>query len=142
MRAPLATVFRTVADVTEFRKAIPHIVNVEFLSAEKLGKGTRFRETRLMNGRRVTTELNVVDYVENDYIRLKANKNGTLWDTVFAVREENGLTRLSLVLDAKPYEWLPQLMSSMWSGILKQAMENDMDEVRKYCENASAASAP
>jgi hypothetical protein len=68
--APVETVFRTVADITHFSRAIPHIVNVEFLSAVRSGVGTRFRETRRTNGREMSTELEVTEYAANDRVRI------------------------------------------------------------------------
>ena len=53
--APIERVFNAVADITEFSKALPHIVNVEFLTDSRLGVGTRFRETRLMRGKEAIT---------------------------------------------------------------------------------------
>lgn len=45
--APVGVLFRAVADITQFSRATPHIVNVEFLTGRRSGVGTGFRETRL-----------------------------------------------------------------------------------------------
>jgi uncharacterized protein YndB with AHSA1/START domain len=50
IRAPVDLVFQTVADIRRFSQALPHVVKVEFLSDARTGVGTRFRETRLING--------------------------------------------------------------------------------------------
>ena len=68
--APIDLVFQTVADERRLSQALPHIVKVEFLSDVKAGVGTRFRETRLMNGKEATTELEVTEFVENERVRL------------------------------------------------------------------------
>jgi hypothetical protein len=47
IEAPLEEVFETVADAEGFARAIPEILEVEFLSETRGGVGTRFRETRL-----------------------------------------------------------------------------------------------
>ena len=70
--APIDLVFETGADERRFSQALPHIVKVEFLSDVKVGIGTRFRETRLMNGKETTTELEVAEFVENERVRLVA----------------------------------------------------------------------
>ncbi len=57
INASIDLVFKTVSDINNFSKAIPDIINVEFLSNVKSGIGTRFRETRLMNGKEAMTEL-------------------------------------------------------------------------------------
>ena len=68
--APIEKVFAAVSDVRNFSEAVPHIVKVEFLTDQKTGVGTRFRETRLMGGKEASTELEVTEYVENDRVRI------------------------------------------------------------------------
>jgi len=60
------------AHIDNFRKAVPGITSVEFLSETRSGVGTRFRETRVMNGREATVELEVTEFVENDLDAVKA----------------------------------------------------------------------
>ena len=133
--APLELVFTTVADITQFRQAIPHIVNVEFLSATRSGVGTRFRETRLMNGKEMPTELEVTEYVKNDRIRLVADSHGTIWDTLFTVRSDQGRTELTMVMEAKGYKLLAKIMNLLICRLVAKAVEQDMDSVKTFCEN-------
>ncbi|MDV6028883.1 MAG: SRPBCC family protein [Phycisphaera sp. RhM] len=64
IQAPLTVVFQTVSDVRNFRKAVPHITDVEFLSEQQHRVGTRFRETRLMKDREQSVELEVAEFVD------------------------------------------------------------------------------
>jgi hypothetical protein len=75
--APIDVVFNTVAHFQQFSAALPHIVNFEFLSDSETGIGTRFRETRVMNGKDMDTELEVVEYVLNDHTRTVPDSHGT-----------------------------------------------------------------
>ncbi len=86
INAPLEKVFSTLADIRQFSQAIPHITDVQILSAQQQGLGTRFRETRIMKGKEFQTELVVTEYVENERIRLVANAHGTIWDSTFTVQ--------------------------------------------------------
>lgn len=65
INAPVDLVFETVADIRNFSKAVPDIVDVEFLSGQKSGVGTRFKETSEINGREASTELEITEYKEN-----------------------------------------------------------------------------
>ena len=134
IQAPIDRVFKTVADIRQFSQAIPHIVNVEFLSDAKSGVGTRFRETRVVKGKKVTTELEVTEYVENSYIRLVADSHGTVWDTLFTVKPEQQHTALLLVMDARPHKLLPRIMNPLISPMIRKAVEHDMDAVKAFCE--------
>ena len=136
IEAPIGDVFNTVADISRFSEAIPHIVNVEFLGDQQTGVGTRFRETRLMHGKEVATELEVTEYVENNRVRIVADSHGTVWDTVFTVTEENGGTLLTMTMEARPYKLSAKLMNPMIGGMIAKAVEADMDCVEKRCEAA------
>ena len=132
--APIEKVFRTVAHIEEFSKAIPHIVNVEILSDVKTGVGTRFRETRLLKGEEAQADLEVTEYAENDRIRLVADSHDTVWDTVFTVREQGAATELTMVMEAKPQGLLAKLAAPMMMGMVKKLVEADMDSVKAHCE--------
>jgi carbon monoxide dehydrogenase subunit G len=135
INASVEKVFDTIAHIENFSKAVPHIVNVEFLTDSKRGTGTRFRETRIMRGKEASTELEVTEYVENDRVRIVADTHGTVWDTVFTVKPGDGGALLEMVMDAKPGGMTAQLMNMAMKGMLQKALEADMEAVRAYCES-------
>jgi hypothetical protein len=137
IKAPVDLVFKTIADIRNFSKAVPNIVNVEFLSDQKSGVGTRFRETRDMNGKESSTELEVTEYVENDHVRIVSDSHGTVWDSLFTVEESDHYTELTLTMEAKAYQLLPKLMNPLMKYFIKKEIEKDMDAVKNYCESNS-----
>jgi uncharacterized membrane protein len=134
--APIERVFQTVADIENFKEAIPHIKNVQFLTERRSGVGTRFAETRLMKGREATTELEVTEYVENEHVRVVADSHGTVWDTVFTVEERDGATELTMVMEARAYKLFAKIMTPLVMGMIKNAVAQDMDAVKEYCERS------
>lgn len=139
IRAPADVVFSTVADIGQFSKAVPHIVKVEFLSDVRSGLGTRFRETRLMKGRESRTELEVTEYQPNRRVRMVAESHGTVWDTLFEVRSESGFCVLTLTMDARARSLIPKIMNVLIRGMVRKAIEKDMDAVKAFCERSAAA---
>ena len=134
INASVETVFQTVADIRNFSNAVPDIVDVEFLSESKSGVGTRFKETRKMNGKEAVEELEVTEYVENDHVRIVADSHGTVWDSLFTVKQNGDHTKLTLVMEAKPYKFLPKLMTPIMRYFIKKAVAKDMEAVKGYCE--------
>jgi len=61
IKAPIELVFSRISDVHRFAEVSEDILEIEFLSEKTHGVGTRFRETRDMNGRRATTELEITE---------------------------------------------------------------------------------
>jgi uncharacterized membrane protein len=139
--APADVVFRTVADIGHFSQAVPHIVNVVFLSDVRSGVGTRFRETRLMNGREASTELEVTEYVENDRVRIVSEAGGAVWDTVFTVSPADDGTELTMVMDARPQTLSARLSVPLMLRMVKGAVARDMDAVKAFCERTASESA-
>lgn len=132
--APLDEVFRTVSSIERFSEAVPDIVDVEILSETTDGVGTRFRETRLMGGSEAKTEIEVTEYEPNDRVRLVSDSHGTEWDSVFTVRELSGGTELTLVMEARPHTLFAKAAVPLMQGMVKKALEKDMDAVKAYCE--------
>lgn len=139
IEAPIDRVFDTVADITNFQQAIPHIANVEFLSEARVGVGTRFRETRRMpNGREMSNDLEVTEHEANDHVRIVTESHGTVWDTVFRVRESGGATELTMVMKARAQRLLPRLLNPLLKGMIAKEIGKDLDAVKAYCEAADA----
>lgn len=130
-------VFRTVSDIRQMAKALPHVVGYEFLTEPNIGKGTRFRETRMMekeNGKVHVTELEITEYVEPERVRMVADNHGTIWDTVFTVASTDDATILTINMNAKAYKLFPRLINPLIKGMITRAMEKDIDLIKEYCE--------
>jgi carbon monoxide dehydrogenase subunit G len=143
--APVSLVFETVARIDNFSQAVSHITDVVFLTEQKYGVGTRFRETRTLKGKSQSTELEVTELVEGEHIRLVSDQGGTIWDTVFTVepiaetaKPGEVLTRLTLVMDAKAYRLAAKLFNPLIKGMIAKFIGQDMDAVKSYCENRHA----
>jgi hypothetical protein len=134
IQAPVNEVFRTISDIRNFSKAVPEIIDVEFLSETKSGVGTRFRETREFKGREAATELEVTEFVENDHIRIVSDTQGTIWDSLFTVSKKESGCELILEMEARPYKFLSKIMTPLMKGFISKALERDMDAVKAYCE--------
>ena len=135
--APVDEVFATVAHIDQYSRAVRDVVKFEFLSDARSGVGTRFRETRVMKGTEVTTELAVTEYVPNDRVRIVADSHGTVWDTLFALRVIDDRTLLTTTMDARSRNILPRIIISIMRTKLEKSIEMDMDAVKAYCERGT-----
>lgn len=134
VQAPVESVFDCVAHIQNFSKAVPDITKIEFLTQSRRGVGARFRETRVMKGREATTELEVTEYEAPYRVRLVSDEGGTIWDTVFTTAEADGVTRLEMVMDARPYKLAARIVNPFFGRMVSKAIEQDMDAVKAYCE--------
>ena len=136
--APIGVVFSTIADISSFSEAVPHIERVEFLSEVRTGVGARFRETRVMGGRKASTVLEVTEYVPDERVRFVSDQGGTIWDTIFTVQPgaDGRGTRLDMVMEARPYKLVARLVTPLMKGVVAKAIATDLDAVKAYTEAA------
>lgn len=138
IKAPIDLVFDIVAHIDRYALAVPHVSEYEFLTEQTVGVGTRFLEVRNIGDRQTRTELDVTEYVENERVCTVSDVNGTIWSTQFSLKErqtsQGPETTLSVVLDAKAYQWGPRLVNLIVRKMFKSAIGNDMDLIRNYCE--------
>jgi len=136
VRAPVERVFATVAHKRRFAQAIGGVTAIEDLSDVTSGVGTRFRQTRVMNGRETTMDFAVTEYVENERIRIVNETHGTVWDSLFTFAGAPGGTTLRLVMDARGDRPLTRLLLPLVCLLVRKAVARDIDAVKAYCEDA------
>ena len=135
--AGIDEVFDLVAHIENLRKALPHVTNVEFLTEQQRGVGTRFRETRRMGRREATTELEVREYEPPNTVRLVSDAGGTVWDTTFRLTGTSAATQLSMEMDAIPHTFMAKLSLPLIGRAVAKAIESDLDAVKAHCEGSS-----
>jgi uncharacterized protein YndB with AHSA1/START domain len=134
INAPVERVFAAVAHIEHFSEAVPQIKEIEFLSETTTGVGTRFKETREVNGRSGSTVLEVTEYVPNERVRIVSDTGGTVWDTVFTTTPRGAGTELAMVMEARPHTLLARISTPMIRGMVARGIEADLDAVKEYCE--------
>ncbi len=134
IRAPIELVFSRISDVRRFQEVNEDILEIEFLTEQQSGVGTRFKETRNMKGRRATTTLELTECVENQHVRFVSDEGGTIWDTVMRVAERDGGTELRMVMDARPYKLMARIITPLIKGMVTKAVVADMDNLKARCE--------
>lgn len=134
--APLDFVFNTISTVDGFQSAVPQITNVEFLTEQRSGVGTRFRETRVLNGKEAKATLEIAELEPLKRVRMLSNEGGVVWDSVFTVNEHQSQTELKLVMEARPTNPLGHLMVPLILNWIQSAIEADMSSIKSWCETA------
>ncbi len=134
IQAPLELVFEIISVPERFTEAVPQIRQIEYLTEQTSGAGTRFLETRAAGKGEHTLEMEVRQLVPNESIRIVSEAGGTLWDSVFSVSPEGEQVRLTLKMDATPRHLLARMMNGVIWRMVVKGVEGDMDAVKTYCE--------
>jgi len=137
INAPMSKVFTMIADPEKFAARVPHITNIEFLTDQRSGKGTIFKETRIMKKRESSTTLEITEYEPNENVRFVTDEGGTIWDTIFTLSEHGSGTELNMVMDCRPHKLMAKIVTPMIKGMIGKAIESDMDATKAYLEKSS-----
>ena len=131
-------VFEVLSTPLKYKQAIPHILEVSFRSESQRGLGTVFRETRMMNGNRISLIREVREFVEGERMRVVTDVNGCVWDSMFAVRPSDQGTEMLFIMEARPYRFLAKVTNYMARKFIQQNVEKDMQCLKTYCEAQAA----
>lgn len=127
-------VFQVISSPEGFQKAVDNIVKIEYLTEQQSGAGTRFRETRNMNGREAAVVLEIAECESPERVRMVSDEAGTIWDTAFSVSQNADQTVLQMAMEARPHHWLARLLTPALMPMISKAVEADLDHVKDYCE--------
>ena len=100
--------------------------------------GTRFRETRIMFGRKATEEMEVLKITPPKMYAMGAESHGCSYYTEVHLRKVEGGTELEMDFRAEALTLGARLMSFVMKPLMKacqRAMEKDLEDLKEAIEN-------
>ena len=114
-------------------KVVPSVKSMVKLTEGPIGVGTRYRETRLMNGKEHHAELEVVAYEPSQKYALKNVTEGIETVYRYTFHPQTAGTRVDLVCEVKA-GGLKKLMLPMVVSILKKEDGDHLQRLKKALE--------
>ncbi len=141
--APIEAVFAVYTDLEKAAERIPGITALELLTEGPVGKGTRWRETRLMFKKEAVEEMEVTAFDINRSYTLGCESHGSRYASEFVLTPTDGGTNLSMSFEATPLTMTAKVLSFVMRPMMKMMAKEclkDLDGVKRAAE--AAASAP
>ena len=114
-------------------KVVPSVKSMVKLTEGPTGVGTRYRETRLMNGKEAHAELEVVEYEPGQKYAMRNLTEGIETVYRYTFHPEAGGTRVDLVCEVKA-NGLKKLMLPMVVSVLKREDGDHLQRLKKALE--------
>lgn len=114
-------------------KVVSSVVSMVKLTEGPVRVGTRYRETRLMNGKEAQAELEVVDFEPGQRYVMKNVTEGIETIYRYTFKQENGGTRVDLVCELSA-SGLKKLMLPMVASILKKEDGDHLQRLKQAAE--------
>ena len=96
IEAPVDKVFSVFTDIEHGAQHVTGIREIEMLTPERFGLGTRWRETREVLGRLDEPEMEVTAYDRNRTYTITHHKAGVRIDTVFTFEKSGAGTKVTV----------------------------------------------
>lgn len=123
IEAPRERVFEAATDIQSWPARIGGIERVEVLTPGPFGKGTRFRETRIMFGREATEEMVVSDFEPGRSYVLIAESHGCRYRSAMRFDDDGpGATRVEMTFEATPLTTGAKVMGAVMGPMMKGTM--------------------
>ena len=126
-------VFEVIANAERYSGAIPEIVEVEFLSDQRTGVGTRFRERRRAGRREAAVVMEITEWTPDAGLAFRSEAGGAAWETSFTLRPgADGHTNLSVTMHATPKTILAKLVAPLMTNVVGRAIGRDIDALEAH----------
>jgi uncharacterized protein YndB with AHSA1/START domain len=128
-------VFRFIADTSNAPKVMQSITRMEKLTDGPVAVGTRYRETRVVNGKEAQVELEVAEYTPPRVYAMRNETNGihTVYRYIFTAERDG--TRVDLACEVTA-GGLKKAMVPMVVSILKKEDGDHLARLKSAVESA------
>jgi hypothetical protein len=144
VEAPVSQVFTTFTDLASAPERVQGIVEMELLTDGPVGIGTRFRETRVMFGKRATEEMEIVAFERDKSMLVQASSHGSEYLSKFTFDAKGDATDVTMTFNAKPITVMAKLMSplgKLMAGTMKKCVEKDLEDLKRCVESGGGEQA-
>ena len=130
-------VFAVLSDPTRATAFLDNIKESRQLTDGPIAVGTKFRETRVVNGKAATADLLVSDYEPNTHVGISTEAEGIKVAYHYRLVPENGGTRLTWTCELEASR-LRKMMLPMVAAIMKKEDGNHLKLLKSYLETKAA----
>jgi Polyketide cyclase / dehydrase and lipid transport len=132
--------FVIASDFRNAAKNIGGIEELEVLTDGPIGVGTRFRETRVMFGKRSTEELEITEFNPPEGYTVEGDSCGAHFRAEYRFISDIAGTHIRVTFDFRPVTLMAKLMSPLallMAGPMKKCIDADLEDLKTAAEAAA-----
>lgn len=142
VNAPPDRVFDVFTDFENAAENVSGIKRLDLLSKGPLGKGSRFRQTRVLSGREETEEMEVTDFRPGESYSVGGESHGARYAGTLKVKPDGTGSKVEMRFTITPVSVFAKLMDFVAHGMIdsfKKAIQQDLEDLKKVAESNGAA---
>ena len=122
-------VFAVFSDLEKIAERITDIVKLEILArGDKVGVGTRWRETRVMFGKQATEEMEITSFTAPTGYRVEAKSHGSHYISEYRFQSQGQGTLVTMTFRAEPLNLFTRVMGFLMAPMMRKTMVNCLDK--------------
>jgi carbon monoxide dehydrogenase subunit G len=137
IQAPRQAVWQVLTDLQSAPGRISGIKALEILTTGPVGKGTRFRETRVMFGKEAVEVMEITRFEAPTTYTVEADSCGAHFASTYSLREAAGTTTMRLEIRTQATTLFAKLMSPLgflMAGSMKKLIAKDNADIKRAAE--------
>ena len=139
--APLEIVWEVMSDIENAADRIDAIVNLEVLTEGPIGKGTRFKETRIMFKKEATETMEITSWNPPNSYTTEADGCGCHYTSVITCEADGDGTLVTMSFEAEAVSTFGKIMSALTGWMMKSAcakcFNKDLEDLKTFVETQS-----
>ena len=143
IEAPQQTVFEVASDLERGADHLTGIERIELLTPGPVGKGTRWRETRIMFGKEATEELEMTDIDAPNFYTAGGESCGSAFSFTLHFHPDDNATNVEANMQCRPITLFAKLMSPLsifMIGSMRKCIEQDLEDLKQVAESRATSS--
>lgn len=121
--APPDRTFAVFSDFKNVAARVSGIKHLEVLTSGPIGKGTRFKETRVMMGKDATEEMTITAFEPGRSYTTEAASCGCSYKAIIDFLPDSKGTRVVMAMSATPHSFFAKLLFPLTSLMMSAAMK-------------------
>jgi len=145
VQAPREVTFDVFSDLNNAARNLDSIESLEIVGGGPVGKGTRFRETRIMFGKEATEEMEISAYDPPSSYTVTGYSCGVEFNTTFRFEESGDGTKVTMTMVSRNKTVFAKVIGPLMGAMMKKSMTKmmaaDNAQLKAVAESRSGATA-
>ena len=129
------TIFDFMIEPANASKVMDNVTNNEWVTDDPVGVGSRFRETRVMNGKEATSEIEITAYEPPHRYSATSTMSGITASYHYTLAPERDGTRIDLTAEVSG-SGVKKLMVPIVVGFMKRQDGDHLQNLKKAVEHS------
>ncbi|GLB59134.1 SRPBCC family protein [Cytobacillus sp. NCCP-133] len=131
---PVHEVFDYMVKMENVPELMPYVLKVEKQTKGEIGKGTRFLETRMIRGKKINADIEIIDFEKDRTYTTRSNANGLITEYKYDFHQIEEGTQVEMQANVQTSGLVARLTKRFIVNIVKQEDGGQLQYLKEMME--------